>query len=540
MITLAINRSMMIFKVCSIGVSFISAMSVVVSSQSYKAAVVEFAPESYLTDSTVMLQDITVEEAQQYVIANLRSMEELAQNASIQGAKIVVFSEYAITGGVYCILRPCKNSLRAYAEYIPDIMSLSVMNPCTDDEFDDRPILRRLSCIARNHSIVLVANMPHKEDSEKLFNANVVFETDGRLIAKYYKYHIFREEEGSFDAPSNADAYRYTVFTTSFGVEFSTFICNDILFCDPPLEMVNRGIKNFVFTTYWGNRYPHYVSVSVRQGWSWRNKVNILSSGINKDVPKYFSTGSGIYSAGKPLDYYISGETFTEPSGRLIIADVPLEPGRVDMIGNGQRLQLTDVTSRTTPFKKENVRKINVSQTYETVSFVHEDFGTLECCIKYEFSNVANDEAYKLAASIFMPDSAMTYALCTLFKESPQSSGYTAASTFRYLKLNGSFLQYPQITVIPMVLGDQLRLLNPSLFNLGKDSLELQNNEQNILAVNLWGKIAGANDGFCSAATDATGSMGGEGSTNVPDEAHQLQTGQILLFTLSLFVVSII
>ena len=51
----------------------------------------------------------------------------------------------------------------------------------------------------------------------------------------------------------------------------------------------------------------------------------------------FYSSGSGIYSAGKPLGYYISGEKFTQPSGRLIIADVPLEPGKVGTTSSGQR-----------------------------------------------------------------------------------------------------------------------------------------------------------------------------------------------------------
>ena len=143
-----------------------------------------------------------------------------------------------------------------------------------------------------------MANTPD-EKGELLFNTDVVFETDGSFIAKYYKQHLFAMESQVFNT---SDSYRYITFQVSFGIEFSVFICYDVLFCDPPLDMVNKGIKNFVYSTYWGNRYPHYMSVSVRQGWSWRNKVNVLSSGINKkfedpDLGKFYSSGSGIYSA---------------------------------------------------------------------------------------------------------------------------------------------------------------------------------------------------------------------------------------------------
>ena len=466
---------------------------------SYKAAVVEFAPKSYLAGNPNA--SINKEIALQNMKPNLDSMDELAKSASAQGAEIIVFPESGVTGRIFCI--DCKKAVRAFAEDIPDVVPGTTVNPCTDNKYADRPVLQRLSCIARNHSIVLVANMPDEKD-ELLFNTDVVFETDGSFIAKYYKQHLFAMESQIFNT---SDSYRYITFQVSFGVEFSVFICYDVLFCDPPLDMVNKGIKNFVYSTYWGNRYPHYMSVSVRQGWSWRNKVNVLSSGINNkfedsNLGKFYSSGSGIYSAGKPLGYYVSGETFTEPSGRLIIADVPLVPGRVKTTSNGQRLQLTDLVSRDTPLRYNT---LDPEKNSLVVSYGSQIFKNLTCKIDYKFSYVANNETYALAASIY-PDrenQAITYALCSLSKrpsngEAPQSTGYSAVSKFQYLKLTGTFSQYPQISVMPMVLGDQLQLFDPSLFILKGYKLKLRNREQSILVANLWGKIAGTNDEHCS------------------------------------------
>ena len=470
----------------------------------YKAAVVEFAPKSYLVGN--LITEFTRQKvAQQNMKPNLDLMEELAKNASAHGVKIIVFPEESITGRIYCIF--CKKNVRAYAEDIPDVVPGTAINPCINGEYNDRPILQRLSCIARNHGIVLVANMPDKK-RKRLLNTNVIFETDGRLIAKYYKQHLFQYESLFFDT-SNKN--RHVTFNTSFGVEFSMFICNDILYCDPPLEMVKRGIKNFVYSTYWGNRYPHYMSVSVQQGWSWRNTVNMLSSGINNVMEErilgqlevFYSSGSGIYSAGRPLGYYISGENFTQPSGRLIIDDVPVEPGKVGAISNGERLQLTSLKSRDTPLQ---YHILDPTKNSLAVSYESEIFKNLTCSLEYKFSYVSNNETYALAASIF-PDEKnqdITYALCSLSRrpgsgETPQSIGYSTASKFQYLKLSGTLLQYPQITVIPMVLGDRLRLLDPSLFTLEDDQLTLQSSEQSILTMNLWGKIAGRSDGYCSS-----------------------------------------
>ena len=273
--------------------------------------------------------------------------------------------------------------------------------------------------------------------------------------------------------------------------------------------MVNKGIKNFVYSTYWGNRYPHYMSVSVRQGWSWRNKVNVLSSGINnkfedENLGKFYSSGSGIYSAGKPLGYYVSGGTFAEPSGRLIIADVPLVPGNVEITSNGQRLQLTDLASQDTPLQYHT---LDPAKNSLVVSNGSEVFKTLICAIDYKFSHLANNETYALAASIYpdKEDQTLTYALCSLSRrpnegETPQSIGYSAASKFEYLSLIGMLLRYPKIPLMPMVLGDQLQLLDPSLFSLERNRLTLHNSEQSILVANLWGKIAGTNDEHCTIA----------------------------------------
>ena len=471
--------------------------------ETYKAAVVEFAPKSYLVGN--LITEFTKKEvAQQNMKPNLDLMDELAKNASARGVKIIVFPEQSVTGRIYCIF--CKKNVRAYAEDIPDVAPGTTINPCRNGEYNDRPILQRLSCIARDHGIVLVANIADKK-RWLLFNTNVIFETDGRLIAKYYKQHLFQYESLFFDT---ADKNRHVTFNTSFGIDFSVFICNDVLYCDPPLEMVKRGIKNFVYSTYWGNRYPHYMSISVQQGWSWRNTINMLSSGINNVMEErilgqleiFYSSGSGIYSAGKPLGYYISGEKFTQPSGRLIIADVPLEPGKVGTTSSGQRLQLTSLKSRDTPLQYHVLDPMKNSLV---VSYESEIFKNLTCSIEYKFSNLSNTETYAIAASIF-PDEKnqdITYALCSLSRrpgsgETPQSTGYSAASKFSHLKLTGTFSQYPQITVIPMVLGDQLQLLDPSLFTLDDNQLTLQNSEQSILAMNLWGKISGRNDGYCS------------------------------------------
>ena len=478
-----------------------------------QAAVIDFTPTTFITEYDA---SINKETAQRNMKINLGPLGDLVRAVSLQGAEIVVFPEYAITGAIICLNSQCKETVRFYAENIPDIVTGVSIEPCTDSEFDNRPILRNLSCTAQLNNIVLVANMPD-DQGELLLNANVIFEANGVLVAKYYKQHLFGIEPYFFDI---SNEHRYTTFTTSFDVEFSTFICNNILFCDPPLEMVKRRIKFFVFTTFWGNRYPHYMSISVRQGWSWRNKVNILSAGIHMDVitssksNNFYSRGSGIYSAGKPLSYIIYGFYNRPSSGNYLVADVPLEPGRVDTITSGGRYMVTNLKSHDTAL---NYKCLDPSSTSQEAKYHSDIFSTLECKVKYEFSHLARGERYALAASIFRDkvNQPITYALCSLSRcpgtgETPQSIGYTANLTFRYLKLNGSFLQYPKITVMPFVLGDKLCLFDQSLFILEEDTLILQGTEQSILVANLRGKIFGENDGYCSSTSTAEETSRGE------------------------------
>ena len=76
--------------------------------------------------------------------------------------------------------------------------------------FKDRPVLSRLSCLARDYSVVLVANMGNIQncmgsancppDGHFQFNTNVVFEADGTLIAKYHKINLYAGEHKIFDS----------------------------------------------------------------------------------------------------------------------------------------------------------------------------------------------------------------------------------------------------------------------------------------------------------------------------------------------------
>lgn len=484
-----------------------------ISAATYTAAVVTYNPEF---DPSVS----SVEGANAIKAKNLVAYESLLQQAHFQnsGVDIIVFPEYGLTG-----LVPNNNFVSNNAEVIPDVEQNMPVKPCNNTQFSESLSLQKLSCLAITYNIVIVANLIEGRDGNT-FNTNIVLDENGYLIAKYFKQHIYGPENSILTCPigNGIMENQEVTFTTSFGVEFGTFTCLDILYCNPALSLVRRGVKHFVFPTFWGNRFPHFVSVNVRQGWTWRNRVSILSSGIENNQHNYFSSGSGVYSSGHPLVYHISGGQYNARSGRVFVAEVPHEPSEARGVPNGERLDLDQLVfagsnilfSNTSPNNKAlslnptpGIRfQVTVSVVVDSMLIPTDILGnTFTCKAEYEFGQVNASSRYMLAASVFGPASGtLYYALCSLVKcgiegcgNPLQGTGYAVTETFTYIKIEGSFSQ--GLTVIPTVLGNELKLLDTALFTLEDDSIESSfDSEQGILAINLWAKVYdNQEDGFC-------------------------------------------
>ena len=78
--------------------------------------------------------------------------------------------------------------------------------------YNNQFILQSLSCIARRHQVVLVANMGEKvpcsssdphcpSDGRYQYETTVVFESDGRFVTKYRKFNVIKLEREELDAP---------------------------------------------------------------------------------------------------------------------------------------------------------------------------------------------------------------------------------------------------------------------------------------------------------------------------------------------------
>lgn len=82
-------------------------------------------------------------------------------------------------------------------------------------------------------------------------------------------------------------------FETDFGVTFGHFVCFDILFRTPALDLLDKNVRHFLFPSMWFSKMPFLTSTQFHSAWAYKNNVVLISSGANSPVNG--STGSGIF-----------------------------------------------------------------------------------------------------------------------------------------------------------------------------------------------------------------------------------------------------
>lgn len=187
------------------------------------------------------------------------------------------------------------------------------ISPCDSLLFPVNNLVKQISCAAKAHQRYVVVNMvtyapcPDTEMlvnkdpricSEKIgtidvsyYNTNVVFDRNGTIISRYRKFNLFGEDVSKPFKPM------MTSFDTDFGVKFGHFICFDLMFRYPALELVRAGITDIVFPTMWFSELPFLTAVQAQQHWAYSNNVNFLAAGANN--PARGSTGTGIFAGRK-------------------------------------------------------------------------------------------------------------------------------------------------------------------------------------------------------------------------------------------------
>ncbi|KAM3858429.1 biotinidase [Diretmus argenteus] len=264
--------------------------------------------------------------ALRHLRTNLDVYEEQAARAAEQGAQILVFPEDGLVGFNYS-----RSSISGYLETVPDPQQEN-WNPCTEpDRYNNTEVLQRLSCMARRYSLYLVANMADLQpcppsadpssssscppDGRWQFNTDVVFRSDGLLVARYHKHNLYFEK--AFDQPPRPEII---TFDTPFAGRFGVLTCFDLLFHEPTVTLLERGVRQLVYPTGWMNQLPLMAAVQFQRAFSLGANVSILAANIRSDP--LGMTGSGIFSPVSALHHHArQGEP---EEGKLLVARVPV------------------------------------------------------------------------------------------------------------------------------------------------------------------------------------------------------------------------
>ncbi|XP_074542888.1 biotinidase [Halichoeres trimaculatus] len=259
-----------------------------------------------------------------HVQKNLDIYEEQAARAAQQGAQILVFPEDGIQGFNFS-----RSSISSYLETVPDPQQES-WNPCTEpDKYNNTEVLQRLSCMARSNNLYIVANMADLQpcplstdptsscppDGRWQFNTNVVFSSDGLLVARYHKHNPYFEK--AFDKPPQPEII---TFDTPFAGKFGLLICFDILFQEPTVTLVEKGVRQLVYPTAWMNQLPLLDTIQFQRALSLGANVTLLAANIRSD--HLIMTGSGIYTPFTAT--YHHAKNGDPEEGRLLVARVPV------------------------------------------------------------------------------------------------------------------------------------------------------------------------------------------------------------------------
>ncbi|XP_055619363.1 vanin-like protein 1 [Toxorhynchites rutilus septentrionalis] len=250
------------------------------SENHYWAGVVEYTHKETLSNTTKV-------SPHNRTLDNLEKYKEVIRSAEAYPVDIMVFPEGAL------------NTIDT-AVFVPN--PEDSIFPCNDLDYEG--IVQELSCLARSRRKYLVINLIEKAtcldpgnprscstDDSYRFNTNVVFDRKGIVIARYRKINLISE----YDIDKTVEP-ELVKFHTDFGVTFGTFICFDLMFYTPALQLVRQNVTDFVFPTMWSCQLTFWSAFYIQRDWAYENNVNLLVAGANH--PRTSTTGSGMY-AGK-------------------------------------------------------------------------------------------------------------------------------------------------------------------------------------------------------------------------------------------------
>ncbi|KAL6443277.1 hypothetical protein ACFW04_002879 [Cataglyphis niger] len=449
--------------------NFISASTQVSTpdSPTYIAAVVEYHPE-YAINSVETLKK------------NSDAYVKHIKTAKAKNADIIVFPEDGLT----TVKLPEREEMQAWTTIIPD--ASFNYTPCIDNNIEVSETLKKISCAARNNTIYVVINIAEKlpctgdkcpKDKMFYYNSNVVFDRMGKIIARYRKTNLFGERQ--FNVTSVPEI---VIFDTDFGVKFGTFICFDILFHEPALQLTRiHQVTDIVYPTAWFSEAPFLTAVQTQAGWSFSEDVNLLVSGYNE--PASGNTGSGIYLGRKGIGEAIMSETTGD---KILVFEVP----KKNRIFNKDHYDHSkDYDHNVYNHEKENIPEELWKEQFastiannDTIFLIHDNINAFEtfslegnvtknmckngfCCdFKIEVETIDPSKKYRLVAfsgiRLYATVEAGVRAcgIVQCLNDSISSCGSIQESRtiFSKIEIDTTFYDYKNILIMPSTLRSDL------------------------------------------------------------------------------------
>ena len=376
-------------------------------------------------------------------------------------------------------------------------------NPCLDGLQTDRQfILYRLSCMARDNGMYVVANFGTIEecndtrhcppDGRFQYNTNVVFDSNGSIVSVYHKWSLFYED--AFDFPV---APEYAVFTTPFGT-FASIVCFDILFKEPAVDLVQvHNVTNILMPTAWRSILPEMSGIGYHESWAVRMGVNLMTSELH--VPAAGFAGSGIFSgADGALAYSNRYEILS--GAELLVASLPSSPARCHR-------SLLDVPSTNASGSDDTATfQSEMEGNQMTFTLLRNDEDSLyltstnvSCHLRYRFDlhNQSDMFAFGIFEGLHVSSFNSSIQVCALVRcadsrdtNSCGASTRQTQSTFALLEMQGSFsTDY----IFPSVLGDRGDLVSGWNFTLDEQNmrgrLAVLNSSERLLSAMLFTRV---------------------------------------------------
>ena len=292
----------------------------------YRGSVVEMYPRGSVSFSPMLNINMTIDAMETYI---RRASEE-------DTADIIVFPEailwtFGLVAPGNSTMSP-RDRLAQYGETLPPVGTL----PCNDASVHNNFLVSvRISCLAKKYSISVVVNTvdvrpcspttdhscPH--DRRYQFNTDVVFDGQkgGIISAVYHKYHLF----GTYPLLNYPKAPEVVKFHSSFGVTFGLFVCFDISFSHPVQNLLEDGVRHFLFSTWWYNSAPLFTATMFQQAFSRKFNSVLLAANTGSS---YLNSGSGIYWKGNVLQSHYNSSTFNQDV--YMVAEIPKTLRAVD------------------------------------------------------------------------------------------------------------------------------------------------------------------------------------------------------------------